>query len=90
MSDARTPKTVMAELLKLSPEERAAVKPRDGIEEAAKAYIHKAISETDGAMLKYLFDSVDKTVEQAPEAAKGTMKTKLDKLAEIAMEGIDE
>lgn len=89
MSDARTPKTVMAELLKLSPEERAAVKPRDGIEEAAKAYIHKAISETDGAMLKYLFDSVDKTVEQAPTASSST-KTKLDRLTEIAMEGIDE
>lgn len=89
MSEPKTFKKAIEDLLALSPTERKAKQPADGFEELANAMIEKAISDADSPMMKYLADLASKGVEESPTGAKST-KSKLDMLAGIAEEGIDE
>lgn len=89
MAELKTPKDVMAELLALSPSERESRTPVDGVEQVVLAYIHKAISEQDGGMLKYIIDFADKATakvaddEETPAQKIAAWKTS----AEAAIDG---
>lgn len=82
-------KKAITDLLALSPAAREARKPSDGFEELAKTIIEKAITDKDGAMLKYVSDLVEKGGQGAPKGPE-TIRSKLDILAATAEEGIDE
>lgn len=86
--EANTPKAAMAELLNLSPEERAKRVPRNGVEEVAKTYLEKAISDADGTMLKYIIDLIEKGSEK--QGGGESVAAKFEAFAARADRGIDE
>lgn len=89
MSEAKTPKAAMGELLALTPVERAAYEPANGVEEVAKTYLEKAISDADGGMLKYIIDLIEKSSEK-PNSGGSSIASKFEAFASRADEGIDE
>lgn len=63
MSEVKTPKEVIRELLVLTPGERAKRVPKDGFEQVAKTYLDEAIESRDGGMLKYVIEMVEEAAD---------------------------